>query len=460
MKKKFKLSPAKIFWYLNWLIILGVFIWGFRSDAFRPAKNSQAISFFNGHEVILTGIVCAEEDISSYNQRLTLCPLGEIKGRVLITTNLYPRYHFGDYLRVRGKLVAPTVINGFDYDNYLARYDIYSLSYYPKLEMVTGVLNGQQKIFRLLLKFKARLLEIINCNLPEPEAGLGSALLLGYRRTISAQDLALFSRVGLSHLIAISGSHITIMAALITNFLLAIRVSRQKTFLFVLAFLFLYPLITGLAASAVRSAIMGGLALLAVSSGRAASLGRSLLFTASVMLLFNPQLLRFDVGFQLSFAALLGIIYIYPLSQQGIYWLLSRLKIKGAWRKGGQTVLEIMALSIISQLVILPISLINFGQLSLIAPIANVLVLWTFPFVLTGLVVALFLSWLLPALSLVFFFFPYLLLKFIFIMSEFLGAPAGAAINVSGFNWFWGCLYYGLLMVLVIKLRRRFNRFL
>lgn len=439
------MSKAKIFLLLNLLFIVAIFFIGFKPGVFRKKIGADKLAAYNGRYVSFVGRVCEEADQDIKSQRLTVCA----SGQVLVMTNLYPEYNYGDFVKVSGELQAPPIISGFDYESYLARYDIYSVMYYPKIELASGVLTWPQKIYLKLMQAKWRLKEIINSNLPEPEAGLANALLLGYRRTVIRSDLQIFSRVGLSHMIAISGSHITILSAMIINFLLSLGLRRKRALIIVFIFLFLYPLITGLSASAVRSAIMGALAFLALYYQRPSSLINALVFSGALMLAINPQLLRADIGFQLSFVALLGIIYIYPLGENLTNKLLRKLKVGEKIRNILKTILETINLTLVSQIVILPIALINFKQLSIIAPLANVLVLWTFAPLLAALIMALALSIIFPFLSLWLFFPSYLLLKYIFVLSNLLAHPSWAAVTINGFNWYWGGGYYAVLAVLV-----------
>lgn len=445
-----RVAPSKIFFVGNLIFLVFIFIWGFRPDAFRSEISAKDLASHNGEKIIFRGRICEEADLDYKSRRLTICA----NGRVLITTNLYPVYDYGDFIKISGELQAPPEIEGFDYESYLARYDIRSVMYYPKIVRTKGDLSTPQKIYKYLIQFKQNLKSLIDSNLPEPEAGLADALLLGYRRTVDREDLDIFARVGLSHMIAISGSHITILSAMIINFLLAIGFNRRYALRLVFGFLFLYPLVTGLAASAVRSSIMGGLAFLAIYYGRTSSLIRALVFSGSMMLAINPHLLRDDIGFQLSFLALLGIIYLYPLGENWSGRFLAKRKISGRWKVLVKNILDTVNLTLVSQIIILPVALVNFKQLSIIAPLANVLVLWTFPFLLGSLIAGLFLAAIMPPLGVWWFLPSYLLLKFIFWISNLLAAPSWAAINVNAFNWYWGAGYYLFLWLLVRILRK------
>jgi competence protein ComEC len=177
------------------------------------------------------------------------------------------------------------------------------------------------------------------------------------------------------------------------------------------------------------------------------------------MLALNPRLLRDDIGFQLSFLALLGIIYIYPLGEGITKRVLNKLKLKKRTYNILKTILDTINLTLVSQIVILPVALINFKQFSIIAPLANVLVLWTFPLLLAALIAAIFLTAAIPALG-VFWFLPaYLLLKYIFLASNILATPSWAAININGFNWYWGVVYY-LILFLILAPAKKMLRFI
>ena len=177
------------------------------------------------------------------------------------------------------------------------------------------------------------------------------------------------------------------------------------------------------------------------------------------MLFLNPQLLFFDIGFQLSFAALIGIIFLYPIGEEKSGKLLFYFKLKGKTYRIFKLFLDTVNLTLVSQIVILPIALVNFKQLSLIAPLANILALWTFPPLLASLLMAIFLSLAFPALAICFFFPSYLLLKYLFLISNFLAAPPSAAFNISFFNWQMGGLYYLFLVIFIWYFRKRKNRF-
>lgn len=441
----------RLFWGANVIFLLFIFWQGRIPGAFRPRFSPADLAGQQGRSLTIRGRVCEEADDSLSSRRLTLCT----PAKVLVTTDLYPAYDYGDRLEISGRLQEPPAVEGFDYASYLARYDIYSVMYYPRIAPFAGEMGGGEGLFRRLLNLKQRLRRMIEASLPEPGAGLANALLLGYRRTVMRSDMDVFARVGLSHMIAISGSHITILSAMIIGGALAFGLSRRRAYALVFSFLLFYPLITGLAASAVRSAIMGGLSFLALIYQRPNAVPRALVFSAALMLAVNPRLLRDDIGFQLSFLALAGIVYLYPLGEAWTDRFLESRRLSPRVRRWAKNIIDTANLCLVSQVIILPVALINFRQLSLIAPLANILVLWTFPPLLAALIIGAAASALLPATGPLFFLPAHLLLRYIFVVSGWLARPAWAAIRVEGFNWRLGMIYYLLIGVLAAGLRRR-----
>ncbi|MFH1822070.1 MAG: ComEC family competence protein, partial [Patescibacteria group bacterium] len=310
------------------LIGLFLFLGVWRYSISIPVNLPNKIWYYNSQTVSAIGWVCNEPDIRDSNEKLEICvnkiietqnftSLQDISGKILVTTNLYPSYKYGDELKIIGELKKPEKFYGFSYDRYLARYDIYSVSYYPKIEKITDTEGNI--IYQQIFKVKEKLHNVINYGLSEPEASLANAIILGYKKNIPEDLRQNFSQAGVSHIIAISGMHISILAGLIMAFLLAINISRKKAFWLASLFLIIYILLIGLPASAMRAGLMGFLVLWAMNLGRLNKLTNSLVLAAVVLLFINPKLLRDDIGFQLSFLAVLGISYFYPWLSK--WWL-------------------------------------------------------------------------------------------------------------------------------------------
>jgi len=178
---------------------------------------------------------------------------------------------------------------------------------------------------------------------------------------------------GLRHVIAVSGTHVVILASIIMSALLALGLRRGRAFYIAIIFICLYILLTGLPASGIRAGIMGGLYLLAQKLGRQSMGSRVIAIACAVMLLINPLLLFYDVGFQLSFLAVMGLIYLEPsfktwLSQAGNQLGLAKFSSR-------ENFVSIVSTTFAAQIFTLPIMVYNFGNISFVSPITNLLVL-------------------------------------------------------------------------------------
>jgi competence protein ComEC len=189
-------------------------------------------------------------------------------------------------------------------------------------------------------------------------------MLLGQKRAMSKEVREWFNKCSTTHITVISGMHVSIVATLLMNLALAFYLSRKQAFWFAVIGITLFVILTGAQASAVRAGIIGGLVLLAIHSGRLSEIKNALLFTASTMLLINPRILKFDVGFQLSFLAVIGIVYLSPYLEKGLKFFPQTFKIRDS-----------ASMTLSAQIMTLPLILFHFGRISLIAPIANILIL-------------------------------------------------------------------------------------
>lgn len=362
------------------LLILCFLVFGiWRYNIGLPKIDESHISFYNESKVEFIGIINEEPDERIDNIKLTIASkkLNSkiVSGNVLITTDLFPKFSYGDELKITCNLQTPESFNDFAYDKYLSRYDIYSVCYYPQIELLNK--NKGNKFFAGIYKFKDKLKLIIGQSLPEPQSSLLSAIILGSKRGIPKELADNFSKVGISHIVAISGMHISILAAILLYLGIIFGLNRNQSFYFSTAFLFFYIALIGFPPSAVRAAVMGFLVLLAMRLGRLAKATNAVLFACSLMLLINP-LLVYDIGFQLSFLAVLGLIYILPILEK------STEKFTKRWKLGGflKSFLSLILITLSAQIATLPVILYNFGRLSIVAPIVNILVVPMLSFIM------------------------------------------------------------------------------
>ncbi len=353
---------------------------GWRYSLTFPAASDQALWRYNEKRVTLTGVVAKEPVVSQKDQRLVVeaAALVEpekrsVKGAVLAVTGVNPPYAYGDRIKLSCRLQTPRPIEDFAYDRYLAKDGIFSVCYQPIADRVGRAdLPWFGNFTSRVLAIKEWARRQIGRSLSEPQASLVKGMVLGDQRGISQEVQADFSRSGLSHIVAISGMNMTILTVLFVELFLLLGLSRRPAAATAAAALWLYTLLIGWPASAVRAVILSSLYLLAMIAGRLSDLARGLAFAAALMLLASPRMLRDDLGFALSFLAFLGVAYFVPLFNRIRWWPQSFLP----------QARELVWLTLAAQVLVWPLLAFSFGQVSLIAPLANVLVVWTLPLIM------------------------------------------------------------------------------
>jgi competence protein ComEC len=433
---------TSFFWERKRIIILGLCLIFAVMGVWRHQSALSEIVFLEERDIVFEAVVSSEADIREDHAKIEV-ESPEIEGRILLTTDVYPKYNYGDKLKISGTLKPPISFDDFDYGGYLAKDGIYSVMYYPKIEFLgENKDNPASYIYKIILSFKEKLRQSINRNLPPPQSSILSAMILGDKGGMSDQLKERLNSVGLRHITAISGMHITIISLILMQILLAVGFWRGQAFYLTILFLIFFVLMVGLPASAVRAAIMASCFLLAEKLGREASSFRLLTFAAVSMLALNPFLLKFDTGFQLSFLAVAGIIFLSPYFNR----LLNR-----AFEGKFINLKNILSMTLAAQVFTLPIMLYSFGQISLIAPISNILVLPILPFIL-GLGIAFslagilwqplgwFLSWLV-----------WLLLSYLVKIVDWFSQVPLAFLEIRNLHWGWIIVTYLIFFYFCLK---------
>lgn len=225
----------------------------------------------------------------------------------------------------------------------------------------------------------------IDRSVPEEVSGLIKAVTTGDRQDMSNEASEDLRRTGLSHVVAVSGMHLAMLAEII-GFLLG-RGKRSTAFVIIVCSI-LFCAVAGNTPSVIRAALMVALLQLAPLLGRERDDPTALLFALMVLLLWNPMSAA-HVGLQLSFTAVTGILYI---SGPVRAWMYKRLRLdksmKSRYLRPVYALLrfcvDMMATTIGASLFTMPLSALYFGAVSLIAPLSNLLVVWMVPALLAG----------------------------------------------------------------------------
>ncbi len=405
------------YWRMELLIIIGL-IMGLGYFNFWDNRQ-KSIELPYGNELAIEGQIIGHPDFSGNFANYVLRYEG---ARIRLTAERYPEFHYGDILRFKGAIKEPYP--------YFFHQGILGQIFEPqKLEKVGY--QGNIAI-RIIYQIRDKFEESLNRNLTEPYASFAAGLVLGSKRNIPDSLMNDFRRTGTTHIIAVSGYNLTILITYIAIFFGIF--SRRLKFWGTIFIIFCFIIMTGAPASVVRAGILAGLVALGHFEGRRINMTILLLLVAAVMLFFNPYALKYDVGFQLSFLAFAGLIYLSPIINQ--LQLLKYLP-----EKLRSTLSETIA----AQLMVFPILLVNFGQASVISPVANILILWLIP--LSMLVV-----FLIGVAGLIFSTLGHLLglfgvwlLKYIIVVTESFSKIPWASYSIRVDSWWWLPIFYFLI---------------
>src|SRR3989344_302798 len=227
------------------------------------------------------------------------------------------------------------------------------------------VLQGGQvnPVLSMLLIGKRMFMNKVEELVPEPAAGLGEGLLLGVKQALGEELETAFRQTGIIHIVVLSGHNVMLVVIFIMYVLGQFLVPRPRLVVGIMAII-TFAFLVGLSATVVRASIMVSLLLLVQADGRTYLVLRGLLLAGAVMVLLNPLLLVYDIGFQLSFLATLGLVLIAPH--------LERLLIKVPTFAGIRTFL---VATIATQIAVSPLLLYQIGEFSVVSVLVNVLVL-------------------------------------------------------------------------------------
>ena len=378
----------------------------------QPNIDAFHVAFYNDrdYEMLVTGTLAEPPDYrDTYtNLRLNVEALDSgsgdlpVSGLLLVRVPQNQTYEYGQRVRVRGSLKTPPEDEEFSYRDYLARDGVYSYMSIAEVTSLPG--NGGSVVRAAVYKLKDKMLQNTYRLFNDPESSLLAGILLGVDTGLTKDLQNAFKNTGTAHIIAISGFNIAIIAGIFFSMFKTIFGERLGAVFAILAIAF-YTFLVGADAAVVRAALMGSLSLLAFQLGRRNNSINTLMVVALIIAIINP-LVIWDVGFQLSFFATLGIIlYTEPLAKISINILKGILpknivkKLRKPFPKGNylfirrrfsrplakiisKPVLEYFVITIAAQLTTIPIMAYHFKRISLISFIANPVILLVQPVVM------------------------------------------------------------------------------
>jgi competence protein ComEC len=444
--------------YRRWLVLAGlgiILIVAAINYSYSSLYTVDAgrLRFYNDQGAFeVKGTLIGDPDVRDKSTHLTLSVEAvkiddvwrNVGGTALVFVPRYPEYHYGDVLQVTGVLQTPPRLGDFDYRGYLEHQGIYTTMSYPRIQVLATGQGFPPLVW--VYSLRHNLADTLAQVLPEPQASLAQGIILGMRGNIPSDLNNDFMRSGTTHLLAISGFNIGIMAGILLG--VGLFLFGRRRYLYVwLAFggVWLYAVITGMNPPVLRSAIMASVFLFAEALGRQKSAMVALTLAAAVMVGISPYILG-DASFQLSFLAMAGLVFIYPVFDNlGRRFVAARLGEEGLVVSLANLTVATMSAALGAIIAVWPLIAYYFGIFSLAGPLATFLITLVFPLIiiigtlaavlgLASLVVAQAFGWL-----------AWPFLSYMMAVASGLAAPSVSAIAVSSISPVFIICYYVVL---------------
>lgn len=339
--------------------------------------------------------------------------------KIKIITSRFPELNYSDYIFISGLISS-------QHDRVIM--------YFPEIKTTQKPAGIWQSGLKSINIFREKIISLLSTTLPSPASSLMLGIIFGIKEQMPQNFSNNLKVTGVFHVIAASGMNVALVGGFVSG-LLAIFLKRQIAIGLSILAIFVYCLLAGMEPSIVRASIMGAIVFSSQILGRQNLAANSLFLTGFLMLLIDPTLLS-DVGFQLSFVATFGILYIKPLlnKKEGIF--------------------SEVATTIAVQIATLPILMANFGIYSIWSILVNAAVLWTVPIIMIfggiGTVLGLILKPLGQCLIMI----GYPLLLYFELIVNFFG-KLGGVLMLKNFSWQLSLGYYCMLISFLFFFKKK-----
>lgn len=410
---------------------------GWRYTASVASSDPAAVHYYHGAKnAVVRGWVSAEPERSGTHLLLRVSARElEIDGRtrsvdgvIQARTGFFPVIPYGAMVQLTGDLDDPSMTNSPGYAAYLENRGVQTVMNLPKVEVLAG--DGGSPLLGALLALRARGRAAIYASLPEPHASLLAGILLGDDSGMPAALDEAFRRTGTTHIIAISGFNIAVIIGLL-DVLTAPLLPRRMAAVAIMIAIAAYAVLVGASASVVRAALMGIVYLTGLRLLGRSTLALAGLFTAAfLMTLIRPAAL-WDIGFQLSFAATLGLILYAGSWSRRLSQGTAQILAPDAHGRVSRILSEVIVVTLAAQVLTLPLLIYHFSRFSLIGLPANVLVLPAQPAVMATGGVTMLLGMIAPQLGWIAGLVAWLFLSYTIEVIELLAQLPGASISLG-----------------------------
>lgn len=327
--------------------------------------------------------------------------------------------------------------SNFNYERFLESKNIFAQSYLYTYQKVWFI--EENIVWKYINLIRNKFLFAIKSIFPPDEANLLSWILIWERTDTTKEIQNNFNNSGLTHIVAVSGFNITIIIVFLTYILKIFPIFLRSVFISLWVIWFVLIVWDNIAA--IRAAIMWLSAYFILISGRTANSFVVLLLSAFALVLYNPLIINYDISFELSFLAVLGLIFTKDFFDRLFLFLPKVLAIRESF------VLTLRAFSFT-----LPIMIVYFGQVSILSPFANLAVWWTLPFTMLFGFIRVIFDFFSHNLSYIVWFIARWFLRYILEVAAFFWNGSFSVIKLDFWNYafYFMSLYYIVLIFLIL----------
>lgn len=379
------------------LVALSAFGFSFRYKTFPPRHVIHFADTYQKYQIYGTvddWPILREHRTSIYLDVDSLSLQGETvqtSGRIILNIGTETtQFQYGDRLQFETQLYSikgGKNPSGMDYRRYLNLKNVFAAAYLPHQYTIMVDPTGAGYYMRLTDKLRRAISDTFNETLSPASAALASGFLIGETRDIPVDIYQLFRDSGTLHLLAVSGSNVALVLLVFIFLLRASPMKLRNRTIFLLGIVIVFTLLSYNQPSVVRASIMASLVLLGKLFQRKIDLNNIIASTALIILLIKPTEF-FDVGFQLSFATAWGLIFLTPIITRHLRPIHSRWYYK--------FLIFPLIISIVAQIVALPMSAFYFHRLPMISFVSNLFIVPLVSIVVIGEVAILLATFLLP----------------------------------------------------------------
>lgn len=386
-----------------------------------------------------TAVVIKGPSEGEYNYKYTVkARTGKYKNKkfiVYINKKNKKLLEYGDLIEIKGEYSAPEVARnykGFDYSQYLKTLNIYGTIKVEESKIINK--NQLPPILISINNIKEKMIDNANRNMPKRTANLLLGILIGERDNIQEDIIESFRTANLSHILAVSGAHTSYIILGITYLISKSKTPKRIGYIITIINLLIFIIITGASYSVVRACIMAIVVIGAKICYRKENFFTSICISLIIILIQNPFAIN-DIGLKLSFMGTAGIV----IFNKSITNFFIKLKIK-------QKIAEALSVTFSAQLMIMPITILNFNTISLTFFISNILASPLLGIIIIFGFISIFISSILNPISKVLFLILHIFLELLILVSKVTEKIPGSSILVKTPNILFAIVYYILIL--------------